>query len=360
MDPVTQRPNDPTDPTTLDLKSAWAEYKNENPKVRIRDAAAALGVSEAELVATGCGENVTRLKPDWYGLLFDLEGLGEVMALTRNNLVVHEKVGRYSEVTVMPERQMGQTLDKNIDLRIFFRNWHFGFSVINETPHGVRRSLQFFDANGVAVHKTHLRPESSLVHFDAITEKYRHDDQSPSIEVVPIADPEPELPDEEIDVDGLREDWRKLQDTHDFIFLLRKYDVTREQAFRLAGKEFAKPVDTSSFRTILEAAAEAELRIMIFVGNHGCIQIHSGPIENLREVHGWYNVLDPAFNLHARDGQFASAWVVRKPTKDDDVHSLELYDDKGDVMCYLFSKRHEGEQENRQWRSMLEDLEALG
>jgi putative hemin transport protein len=345
--------------TTIDLKSAWAEYRKENPKVRIRDAAEALGVSEAELVATGCGENVTRLKPDWYGLLFDLEGLGEVMALTRNDLVVHEKVGRYTEVTVMPERQMGQTLDKNIDLRIFFRNWQFGFSVVNETPHGARRSLQFFDVNGVAVHKTHLRPESNIEHFEAITDKYRHEDQTPTIEVMPIADREPELTDDEIDVDGLREDWSQLQDTHDFIFLLRKYGVTREQAFRLAGEEFAKAVDTSSFRTILEAVAEAGLRIMIFVGNHGCIQIHSGPIENLKEVHGWYNVLDPTFNLHARDGEFTTAWVVRKPTKDGEVHSLELYDKTGDVMCSLFSKRHEGERENRQWTGMLLEL-AVG
>lgn len=345
-------------PTTIDLKSAWAEYKNENPKVRIREAAEALGVSEAELVATDCGENVTRLKPDWYSLLFDLEGLGEVMALTRNDLVVHEKVGHYTDVSVMPEHQMGQTLNKNIDLRIFFRNWHFGFSVVTETPHGTRRSLQFFDANGVAVHKTHLRPESNVEHFETITEKYRHHDQTPSIEVSPISENEPELSDDEIDVEALREEWRQLQDTHDFIFLLRKYHVTREQAFRLAGNEFAKPVDTSTFRTILEGTAAAGIRIMIFVGNHGCIQIHSGPIENLREVHGWYNVLDPGFNLHARDGEFASAWVVRKPTKDDDVHSLELYDATGDVMCYLFSKRHEGEKENREWRKMLEALEA--
>lgn len=345
--------------TKPDLKVAWTDFGEENPKVRIRDAAAALGVSEAELVATGCSDYVTRLRSDWHDLLYELEGLGRVMALTRNELVVHEKVGCYSKVEVMTKHQMAQTLDENIDLRIFLRNWHFGFSIVNRTSAGTRRSLQFFDAHGMAVHKIHLRPESNLEHFEEITGKYRHEDQTPSIEVTPVEPAKKEIPDREIDVEGLRQAWRHLKDTHDFIFLLRKYKVTREQAFRLAGPEFARPVDPSSFRTILEVAAEKRFRIMIFVGNHGCLQIHTGPIENLKETDGWYNVLDSGFNLHARDKEFASAWVVRKPTRDGDVHSLEAYDGAGDVVCYLFGKRHEGELENREWRAVLNELETV-
>ncbi|WP_373331547.1 hypothetical protein [Salmonirosea aquatica] len=43
------------------LKTRWADFRAENPKTRIRDAARQLGVSEAELVATGIGETATRL-----------------------------------------------------------------------------------------------------------------------------------------------------------------------------------------------------------------------------------------------------------------------------------------------------------
>lgn len=37
------------DPTTSDLAQRWTKLKNAEPKLRIRDAAARLGVSEMEL-----------------------------------------------------------------------------------------------------------------------------------------------------------------------------------------------------------------------------------------------------------------------------------------------------------------------
>ncbi|HMB93808.1 MAG TPA: ChuX/HutX family heme-like substrate-binding protein [Rhodothermales bacterium] len=342
--------------TTTHLKDAWTAYRQSNPHIRTRNAADALGVSEAELVATGCGDTVTRLRPDWYDLLLDLEGLGEVMALTRNDGFVHEKIGHYRNAEVIPDHRMGQTLNEDIDLRIFFRHWHFAFAVVNETDGGVKRSLQFFDPQGVAVHKIHLRSTSNVDHFEGLIDTYHHDDQSSSTHVEPPETPKPERPDDTIDQAELREAWGALKDTHDFIFLLRKYKVTRLQAFRLAGKDYAWEVRTSSLRTVLEAAAATELPIMIFVGNHGCIQIHTGLVKKLKEVRGWYNVLDPGFNLHVKEGEITSAWVVRKPTKDGDVHSLEFFDAQGHVLCYLFGKRKEGQTENEDWRALLATL----
>jgi hypothetical protein len=43
----------------------------------------------------------------------------------------------------------------------------------------------------------------------------------------------------------------------------------------------------------------------------------------------WLNVLDPGFNLHLREDLIASAWIVRKPTADGVVSSLELFDAGG-------------------------------
>ena len=48
-----------------DLKARYTNYKTANPTVRIRNAAADLGVSEAALVATGIGQTATRLDGDW-------------------------------------------------------------------------------------------------------------------------------------------------------------------------------------------------------------------------------------------------------------------------------------------------------
>src|SRR3546814_14136648 len=74
--------------------------------------------------------------------------LGTVMVLTRNESAVHEKVGRFDKVSTF--QGMGLVLNRDVDLRIFFSRWHFGFAV-TETAHGApRHSLQFFDRDGLA------------------------------------------------------------------------------------------------------------------------------------------------------------------------------------------------------------------
>lgn len=340
-----------TTTTSTNLKEAWAAFRAAHPGLRSRNAARRLGVSEAELFASGCGENVTRLKPDWEGILFDLESLGEVMALTRNEVFVHEKVGRYRNVSMVPSHQMGMVLDKGIDLRIAFRHWHIGLAVVEQAPDRVKRSLHFYNQRGTAVHKV-----SNVAAFDEIVARYRHDDQSPHQAVSPLPSSPPERPDHEIDVAGLHQKWSELQDTHDFILLLRAFNVTRTQALRLAAPEMAVEVATESFRRVMEAVAAAAMPIMVFVSSRGCTQIHIGPVHKLKVIDNWFNVLDPGFNLHVRNDLIHTAWVVRKPTKDGIVTSLELFDKDGRVLAYLFGKRKEGRLENAAWRELLGTL----
>ncbi len=64
-----------------DLFLAWQVLRNEQPRLRARDAAQHLGVSEAELLACRVGEDAVRLRPDWQELLPSLLALGEVMVL---------------------------------------------------------------------------------------------------------------------------------------------------------------------------------------------------------------------------------------------------------------------------------------
>ena len=49
----------------------------------------------------------------------------------------------------------------------------------------------------------------------------------------------------------------------------------------------------------------------------------------------WLNVLDPTFNLHLREDRIAAAWVVRKPSVNGDIHSLELYDARAHNFCRI-------------------------
>jgi hypothetical protein len=132
--------------------------------------------------------------------------LGPVMALTRNDDAVSEKDGQYRNVEIFRHHtQMGQVLDEGIDLRLFLDRWRLGFSVAEETERGLRRSFQFFSADGTAVHKTYLRGESDLAAFESLTARYRSGDQSITQPVEVPAAPETERPDEEIDVSAVGE-----------------------------------------------------------------------------------------------------------------------------------------------------------
>jgi putative hemin transport protein len=328
------------------LRAAWRELEHRR-KVRNRDAAELLGVSEAELIASACGDGATRLAGDARRVLGRVPEMGRAMALTRNAACVHEKTGVYENLSI--DAMVGLALGKDIDLRLFYRHWVHAFAVENN---GLA-SLQFFDAAGDAVHKVFLKDGADHGAYQRIAADFADADQRPGLEVAARGAPKSERPDTAIDADGLRRAWSTLQDTHDFFGLLKRFDVTRTQALRLAGYEFAQAVDPAGLRTLLEDAATRGLAIMVFVGNPGCIQIHTGPVHRIVMHDAWLNVMDPGFNLHLRTDLVKAAWIVRKPTADGIVTSLELFDATGDTIAMLFGERKPGVAELPAWREAL-------
>ncbi|MGH6947862.1 MAG: hemin-degrading factor [Kiloniellales bacterium] len=343
------------DPRWSDLRNRWSALKGAEPLLRARDAAERLGVSEGELLAARCGEGVVRLDRRWKELLQALPKLGRVMALTRNEQAVHEKVGQYDKITVAGK--MGLALAEDIDLRIFLGHWHFAFAAAEETRSGLRHSLQIFDRDGTAVHKIYLREESNHEAYQALLAAHRNEDQRPGIEVEALPIRQADKLDSSVDQAALRARWLALKDVHDFRDLLIDLGVGREQSFRLVGRDYAYPVARDSFRRALEIATAQALPIMVFVGSPGVIQIHSGPVNTLKELGPWFNVLDPGFNLHLRQNLIAAAWVVKKPTSDGTVTSLEILDSERQTVAMMFGKRKPGEAELEGWRILVDSLE---
>ncbi|MFD2261561.1 hemin-degrading factor [Lacibacterium aquatile] len=327
------------------------------PNLRRRDAATKLGASEAALIAAPLpGQDTTRLKTDWSALFSAFPTLGEVMCLTRNEHCVHEKTGPFERVEVGPH--VGLVLGEQIDLRVFPSAWKFGFAVEQETERGPQRSLQFFDGAGGALFKLYAKPATNLDAWAALIENFKDADAGePVFGALPA--PAAAKPDSEIDVDGFRAAWDGMKDTHEFFGMLKKFGVERVQALRLAGLERARPVALDSIKTILQQSADSGQSIMVFVGNNGMIQIHTGPVHKLVEMGPWYNVLDPDFNLHLLTGGIDSAWAVRKPTSDGDVTSLELFDAKGGTIAMLFGARKPGKPEDTSWRALVTALPTV-
>lgn len=345
----------PTEPAlSFDPATIWADYQKlvaENPRLRARDAADKLGVSEAMLVASR--PDATLLRPEFKEILEAIGSFGPVMALTRNESCVHEKRGVYPAPEFSPHGGIYHSPD--IDLRFFFGPWHAAFAVREEREGGHRRSLQFFDHAGNAIHKIWLEEESDASAFDALVDRLAAEESyKPSDKPMRKAEI---LPDEQIDREAFLEGWRDLKDTHDFFPLLMKHKVHRLQALRLADDRLAAKLKPEVATAALEAAAGDGTSIMVFVGNPGMIQIHTGPVEKVKPLGPWINVLDHGFNLHLRTDHVAEAWRVTKPTEDGDVNSIELFDAEGELIAQYFGERKPGIPEAANWRALLGKLE---
>jgi putative hemin transport protein len=247
-------------------------------------------------------------------------------------------------------------LDRQIDLRLFFSVWKHGFAVTDNDNGQIRHSLQFYDAQGQALHKIHARPATDLGAWQALVERFREPQQQAGLQPEPAPPSEAERDDRDINVAQLREEWASLRDTHEFFGLLKRHGLTRTQALRLAGSHFAVEVEPDVLPRLLQEAARDAVPIMVFVGNPGIIQIHTGPVQKIVPTGPWINVLDPGFNLHLRQDHVAHAWVVRKPTSDGIVTSLELFDAAGQTIAMLFGERKPGKPELAAWRKLITHL----
>jgi putative hemin transport protein len=341
---------------------AFSRMRRES-SLRHREIAATLEISEGELIAAHCGVDAigsdsdmhaTRLRPEFSAIIAAIEPLGEVMALTRNESCVHEKSGVYSKAS--HQGPVGLVLAGSIDLRLFYQQWRHGFAVEEHTSKGLQQSLQFFDSTGTALHKIFLKPISQQAAYQSLLAQFRAEDQSGDMVVETPRLPPAALDDSEIDIAGFRRDWAAMRDTHEFFGLLKQYKVTRTQGLRLADPRFSIPVAPDVITRLLQAAAAENVSIMVFVGNPGIIQIHSGPVSNIKLMGPWINVLDEGFNLHLRQDLIANAWVVKKPTEDGIVTSLELFDAQGENIAMLFGERKPGKPELESWRVLIADI----
>jgi putative hemin transport protein len=335
------------------LRQAWLDHRKENPRARTLDVAKHLGVTEAELVLSRVGEDVTPLRKDWSALLERLPSLGPIMALTRNAHVVHERVGPYEEVR--PSPHVAGAYGKHIDQRLFCFRW--GVAVVAPVENAGRtlHSLQVFDQSGAASLKIYARPNTDMDAWQKLVDDLTDEDPA-DFTPKPLPTP-PVEPDEAIDAEALREAWAAMTDTHQAHGLLREHGVAREQALRLLGREWATPVRAEALQALLEGIAEDGEDVMVFVGNPGAIGIHKGLLHKIVPMDEWLNVLDPDFNLHVRTAGLAGQWVVRKPTDRGMVWSLEVYDEDGDVLLQLFGSRTEAQSQRQSWHDRLGALE---
>lgn len=281
--------------------------QRQSGKARHREIAGTLEISEGALIAAHAGTpqegmllRATRLQPQWPAILSPLSSLGEVMALTRNAACVHEKTGIYPSLGGTGA-DMAQA--PGMGLHMSYAQWVHGLAVTESVETGVQQSLQFFDAEGTAMHKVFMRPQSDVQAYYALVATLADADQQPGMAI------------------------RQAQVTAPAV--APKSDVAGFQS----GRVDVLPARLDVASRLLEYAARAEIAITVTVGNPGMLQTHTGIVSKVAVMGPWLNVLDPGFNLHLREDLIASAWFVRKPAAQGLVNSLELLDHGGQLIA---------------------------
>lgn len=338
-------------PSPAEIRAARAEHAD----MRDRDFAAKLNITEAQLVAAYVGQGVTAISADTNAVFAEVASLGEVMALTRNDSCVIEKVGTYDNFHAGEHAAM--VLTEEIDLRIFGRHFAHAFAVEREGKDGPRRSLQFFDASGEAMHKIHLRAGSDVAAYEALVQTFALDTQSDILEVA--APPVPEgAKGDPAKAETLRAEWGKMTDTHQFQRLCSKLKMNRLGAYRMVGAPQVHSLPVEAVDMALHQIQSAEIDVMIFVGSRGCIEIHGGPVKTLRRMGPWQNVLDPGFDMHLRLDHIAEVWAVNKPTKRGAARSLEAFDAEGNIILQIFGRGTEARDYRPEWAAILDKMIA--
>lgn len=342
-----------------ELKQSWHMLLNDEPNLRIRNAADRLGVSELELLL--CREGITHLNAQFGNILKDLPELGEVMILTRNDEVVHEVTAACDKFVVAGNGTMGLSVGA-IDTRVFLSQWAFGFEVMEQARGKERKSLQFFGRAGQALHKIYKTDNTRAGAWLALVERYAAEQSlTPELQPAPAAtvrtDPVA------VDVAALHSDWSELKDVHHFHAMLKRNNVDRLTAVELMERQWVKPLQRSKsgilspLDLLLTQAKANDCPIMVFVGNAGIVQIFTGEVNKVVRAGPWMNVLDPGFNLHANTDGITQWFVVRRPSADGVITSIEGYNQAGDIVITLFGKRKPGQIESAAWQQEVAALE---
>lgn len=344
-----------------ELWQSYQDKKSQTPMLFPTEGAAALGVSEFELMLAS--PNSQYIGGQCKEVLEQFQDFAKVESIVRNDLAVHEKTAQYHNLKLGDK--MGIALNVGgLDLRFFMWRWQHMLAV-TDTSRADKPSygIQFYDEQGSAIDKVYLREMSAeainrwqnmieqqrvAVIDDKLTLELKDTVQDWQYKV---------LTDDKRD--ELQRRWRKMTDVHQFYYLLNKLDIDRASSYGQAPEGSTHQLSIDAVVATFEQARDVKCPIMTFVGNSGMVQIQTGTVQTLKRIGDWFNVLDKDhndFTLHLKDQALAQVWCVKRPTKDGIVTCIEGFDSKGVSILSLFGQRIEGTPELEAWRDITANI----
>ncbi len=339
------------------LREAYERLKAQKPPLYLREAARQLGVSEMALLSLEIGKSVFPLRPEWRPLLERLSQEGELMGLSRNSWAVIENTGPYPKPTFEGPIAVFHDSPPALDLRCYLSQWAYAFAV--QTQKGGRSlySIQIFTPWGESIHKVYFTGSDAALRWQALRVDFEQSEFS--FEMGAIA-PEPPLPSQEgpADRESFLHAWARLADTHDFHALLRQHRVSRLAALRAAEGHFAWPLSPAQWEYFLQWVQTTQTPIMFFVGNAGIHQIYTGPVTSITYERGWHNFHGPHLTLHFNPQGLGHLYLVKKPTREGNIYSLEIFSPQGEEVLWIFGARKPGQAVSPEWTHFIGSLLA--
>lgn len=311
-----------------------------------------LGVREAELAAAICGEGAVRINPHPDAVIGAAAQLGNVIALTRNDVCMQQNDGFYDEYYTGDRSAM--VLGPDIDLRIFPGHWRHAFMIERDG----QKTLQVYDAAGDPVHGIALQESSDHEAWERLKRELALENQTQKIDLEPRAPKEAarSVPEK---VSVLRSEWQRMTDTHQFLAVVRMLRMNRLGAYRIVGEPFARSLPPDAFGSALSEVQRQGIDVMVFTGNQGCLQIHTGRVETLSVSPQACTVSDRRFGLHLRATAIAEVWAVQKPTKRGNAVSLEAFDAEGGLIAQILGVGKSGRDSRAAWEAIVTDLSFI-
>lgn len=310
--------------------AAIRQAQSENPRMRPRDLAESLGISEAEYVAAWLGEGTRCISCRPEDVFPSLVDIGPVMALTRNACAVHEMIGIYE--TFSPFHSTAECLGPGIRAHLTSKKWAYGFAVVKQRDGKQQCSFQFFDEDGTAVQKIHTRPTTNMLAWNRLEQQLAL----------------------KVDPDEIRSRLQSRSQAKPLQVISTKDLETIFDGCE-SNVEYRRVSSTAS-EQMLNAVAAAGLPLVCKISSSGCLQIHEGPIKKIVPMGPWINIMDDGFHMHLRLDHLLATYVVRRTNGQHIKTSLEAYDPSGARAIYFSSPTGGTTDIENSWQTIIAEL----
>ena len=292
------------------IKDEWESFKRNpnNTKVRIRDAAKKLDVSEAELLSTLIEYSVDYINFDSYqNFIKKILSLDKIMLLTRSDNVVHEIIINTNDIEINQHDLIYNKNTQNPLLQIKSDDIAYTFSELKEHQGKNLFSFQFFNGYGDSIAKIYLKGKTESLFRKIILEHKIDYDYS-------IQKKQPHI--------------NKKIDCSNSLSIEYKSIPKNATKFK-ASKKF----DGTTLRTVMEGLAKKSISVQFHAIAPNAVQYYYGKIKNVIDYGPWINVIDKTFNIHILENKIVSSQLDSFKMNNKNYHSLVWFDsNKNNIM----------------------------